>query len=85
MTRYVVANWKSHKTIAEAKIWLNAFSGLYLPDPSVEVILAPSFVHLPTLAQLLQVQGCGQQLGFFRARSAAGYLGRVWNSERWSR
>jgi triosephosphate isomerase len=54
MTRYVVANWKSHKTITEAKIWLNAFSGLYLPDPSVEVILAPSFVHLPTLAQLLQ-------------------------------
>ena len=54
MTKYVVANWKSHKTIAEAEKWLATFSGLYLPEPSVEVILAPSFVHLAPLAQLLR-------------------------------
>jgi triosephosphate isomerase len=54
MTRYVLANWKSHKTMVEAEKWLATFSGLYHPDPSVEVILAPSFVHLPLLAELLQ-------------------------------
>jgi triosephosphate isomerase len=54
MTRYVLANWKSHKTITEAEKWLATFSDLYRPDPSVEVILAPSFVHLPPLAELLQ-------------------------------
>ena len=54
MTRYVVANWKSHKTSLEAAEWLATFSRLYEPDPQVEVIVVPSFVHLLPLAQLLQ-------------------------------
>jgi len=54
MTRYVVANWKSHKTMAEVEKWLETFSNLYRPDPQVEVVLAPSFVHLAPLSRLLQ-------------------------------
>jgi triosephosphate isomerase len=57
MTRYVVANWKSYKTMAEAESWLYTFSRLYYPDPQVKVILAPSFVFLAPLWQLLQEQG----------------------------
>jgi triosephosphate isomerase len=54
MNRYVVANWKSHKTMAEVERWLETFSGLYSPDPLVEVIIAPAFVHLTPLWGLLQ-------------------------------
>lgn len=54
MTRYVLANWKSHKTMAEAESWLATFCQQYQPDPQVQVILAPSFVFLAPLRQLLQ-------------------------------
>jgi triosephosphate isomerase len=57
MTRYVLANWKSHKTMAEAESWLARFSQLYQPDPQVQVILAPAFVFLAPMRQLLQKQG----------------------------
>jgi triosephosphate isomerase len=56
MTRYVLANWKSHKTMAEAEAWLATFCQLYQPDPQVQVILAPAFVLLAPLRQLLQKQ-----------------------------
>lgn len=56
MTRYVLANWKSHKTMAEAETWLATFCQLYQPDPQVQVILAPSLVFLAPLQQLLQKQ-----------------------------
>ncbi len=54
MARYVVANWKSYKTMAEVEKWLETFTNLYRPDPLVEVIIAPSFVHLAPLWGLLQ-------------------------------
>lgn len=54
MSRYVVANWKSHKTLAEAEKWLEIFLRHYRPDPQVQVIIAPSFIFLVPLAQLLQ-------------------------------
>jgi triosephosphate isomerase len=54
MTRYVVANWKSHKTVAEGEKWLAEFLKVYRPDPQVEVILAPSYIHLLPLYHMLQ-------------------------------
>ncbi|MBU0728360.1 MAG: triose-phosphate isomerase [Proteobacteria bacterium] len=54
MTRYVLANWKSHKTLSEAEAWLEKFSQLYLPHPEVEVILAPPALYLLALRQKLQ-------------------------------
>ncbi len=54
MTRYIVANWKSHKTVEEGKTWLEKFLQLYQPDWQVEVIIAPSYVHLVPLYQMLQ-------------------------------
>lgn len=51
MPRYVLANWKSHKTLAEVEAWLETFLAEYSPDPEVEVIIAPSFVHLHPMGQ----------------------------------
>jgi len=54
MTRYVVANWKSHKTRDEAATWLEIFARRYRGDAEVEVIVAPSFVFLDQLHQALR-------------------------------
>ena len=54
MTKYVLANWKSHKTVEEGKQWLAKFFKVYRPDPQVEVILAPSYIHLVPLYNMLQ-------------------------------
>lgn len=54
MTKYVLANWKAHKTLAESMAWLEAFCAVYRPDPQVNVILAPPAVYLVPLWQKLQ-------------------------------
>ena len=54
VTRYVLANWKSHKTVEEGKKWLAEFLKVYRSDPQVEVILAPSYIHLVPLYHMLQ-------------------------------
>jgi triosephosphate isomerase len=54
VTKYVLANWKSHKTVEEGKKWLAEFLKVYQPDPQVEVILAPSYIHLVPLYHMLQ-------------------------------
>ncbi|MDH5298830.1 MAG: triose-phosphate isomerase, partial [Desulfobulbaceae bacterium] len=58
--RYVVANWKSHTTVAEAEKWLAAFLGAYRPDPGLQVIIAPSLVCLAPLQRMLREQGAPQ-------------------------
>lgn len=57
MTKYILANWKSHKTLAEAKTWLKEFSLLYRPTPELRVIIAPPTIHLAPLWQLIQAAG----------------------------
>ncbi|PIW07316.1 hypothetical protein COW38_02965, partial [Candidatus Collierbacteria bacterium CG17_big_fil_post_rev_8_21_14_2_50_45_7] len=37
----VVANFKSNKSLAEAKTWLDSVA------PSPNTVVAPAFVHLP--------------------------------------
>ncbi len=54
MTKYVLANWKAHKTIFEAEAWLEKFCHLYRPHPQVEVIIAPPVLYLVTMRQKLQ-------------------------------
>ena len=60
MTRYVLANWKSQKTLAQAKDWFESFLRLYRPDPQVKVIVAPPFVYLVPLWHVLQQHGVAQ-------------------------
>ena len=57
MTTYLLANWKSHKTLAEAESWFRDFLKLYCPAPQIKVIIAPSTIHLAPLWQLLQQHG----------------------------
>ena len=59
MTRYIVANWKSHKTMPEAEKWIKTFCRDYNPDPQVEVIIAPPSVYLFPLAQILKKYDAG--------------------------
>lgn len=46
LRKYVVANWKSYKNVAEARRWLDEFAELYVPTDGVEVIIAPTFLCL---------------------------------------
>ncbi len=62
MIKYVVANWKSHKTLSEAEKWFAAFFSLYRPNSQVRVIIAPSFVCLAPLRQILRERQAAQQV-----------------------
>lgn len=55
--RYIVANWKSSKTIKEAEQYLAAFLKEYRPLPNVQVIIAPSFICLAPMKRFLQDNG----------------------------
>lgn len=57
MKRFVIGNWKCHKTLADARSWFDTFAGIYQPIPDVSVILAPSFVCLDGISQY--VRGLG--------------------------
>lgn len=57
MTKYILANWKSHKTLAEAESWLSEFLRLYRPAPQLQVIIAPAAIYLAPLRRLLQKHG----------------------------
>lgn len=50
MNRYIIANWKCHKTGVEGRRWLDRFAGLYKPHPEVQVIVAPTLLSLENLA-----------------------------------
>ncbi len=54
MSRYLLANWKSHKTIKEAEAWLEKFSHLRRPDPQLQVIIAPPIPFLVPLWQKIE-------------------------------
>ncbi len=50
MKKYIVANWKCHKTGDEGRRWFDRFAGLYKPHPEVHVVVAPSLLILENLA-----------------------------------
>jgi triosephosphate isomerase len=51
MKKYIVGNWKCHKSSAEGRLWLDEFSRKYSPDASVEVVLAPTFLSLESISE----------------------------------
>ncbi len=50
MKRYVIGNWKSHKTSDEGRRWFDKFAALYQPHSDVQVVVAPSMVSLESVA-----------------------------------
>lgn len=62
--KFIVANWKSNKTESEAKNWLSAMSSLKDQDLSnKEIIVCPSFVHLPAMKAFIEEQKLPIKLG----------------------
>jgi triosephosphate isomerase (TIM) len=54
MQRFVIGNWKSYKSLADARLWLDEFAVLYRPVSGLSVIIAPSFICLDGLAAALR-------------------------------
>lgn len=54
MKKYVIGNWKSNKNRKAAQEWFAEFADLYSPVPDLEVIVAPSFICLCSLAEYVQ-------------------------------
>lgn len=76
MKKYLIGNWKSHKNLAEARSWAAAFAQQTssIPD-QVEVVVAPPFSLLPTVADGLadsQAKLAVQDLSPFDAGSYTG-------------
>lgn len=57
MPRYIVANWKCHKSGDEGKRWFDRFAMLYRPHPEVQVVVASSVLLLENLAAHAQLLG----------------------------
>ena len=51
--RFIVGNWKMHKTISQAEALIQDILALYQPDSSVELAVAPPFVDLQAVSKLL--------------------------------
>ena len=60
---FIVANWKSNKTTAEAKTWLERFMKYDLRFTNKEVIICPPFTLLPFLKSYLLNHKSGLKLG----------------------
>lgn len=46
---FIIANWKSNKVEAEVKEWIERFTNYDLRIENKEIIICPSFLHLPIL------------------------------------
>jgi len=58
----IAANWKMHKTIGEAKAFIEAFLPKVQGLKGVEIALAPPFTALAAVGQLLREQGAAVRL-----------------------
>ncbi len=54
MMRYIIGNWKCHKNSEDARRWFTRFAERYTPRVGVEIIIAPSFICLESVAAHLK-------------------------------
>lgn len=61
----IVANFKSHQTMAEAKLWLENFKKLYeeVKNPDKKIVLCPSFTLLETFKNYVTENKLEVELG----------------------
>ena len=57
MKRFIIGNWKCNKSSDDGRRWLDSFAGLYSPKNNLEIIIAPSFVIIESIADHLQQLG----------------------------
>ncbi len=60
---FLVANWKSNKTNAEAKSWLKEITNYELRITNKEIIICPPFTLLPTMKALIEQKKLAFKLG----------------------
>ena len=79
--KYLIGNWKSNKTIEEAREWIGVVKGAKLPrQPNLEVVLCPSFIHLSLFREVYPEMRLGLQtispfpLGAYTGAVAAGMV-----------
>ena len=73
----IAANWKMHKTVAEARAFLEAFLPLVKNPQGVEIAIAPPFTALPAVGEMLRGTGIalGAQNVFYEPQGA--YTGEI--------
>ncbi len=49
MKRYLICNWKCHKTEQSVLDWLDVFRNEYRPQKDLEIVICPSSICLPLL------------------------------------
>lgn len=80
---YVVGNWKSHKTVAQAADWFKEFEIFYKKQPvdwqKLTVVICPAYIHLMTLASHFALSQLPLQLGLqdISAYPSGAYTGQV--------
>jgi triosephosphate isomerase len=60
MTTYLLANWKSNKTLGESVLWLETFLATYESKPNLKIIIAPPAHYLAPLHAILSKHGAKQ-------------------------
>ena len=84
MKRYVIGNWKSHKSSDDGRRWFDRFAALYRPHREVQVIVAPSMVSLESIAvhlaslSLENVSLAAQDISPFRKGAIPVLLLQIW-------
>jgi triosephosphate isomerase len=49
--RFIIGNWKCHKSYDEARRWFDTFAEGYTPVDNVAIVIAPSFVCLENISR----------------------------------
>jgi len=73
----VAANWKMHKTIPEARSYLERFADLLPPDRGLEVAVFPSFTALDEARRVLAGTAIGLGAQNVHPEPAGAYTGEV--------
>lgn len=74
MSKFIIANWKSNKTIVEAKNWLESVRLFDFDSDYLKVVVAPPSVFLPTARESLpaSINVAAQDISSFASGSYTG-------------
>ena len=73
----VAANWKMHKTVSEARAYLERLIELVGHDPGLEVVVLPSFTALPAAVAILAATPIGVGAQNAHPDRSGAYTGEV--------
>ena len=76
-TPFVAANWKMHKTVAEAVDYAGHFRPLVDTVDDVEIVLAPPFLALPALVDALSGSRVGVAAQNVNAEQQGAFTGEI--------